>query len=122
MAHRFTESCVRIPETPAYWRDVGTVDAFWKANIDLTDFTPELDLWDKDWPIWTYSESLPPAKFIHDEEKPARHGEFAGLRRLHHLGHRGPQSLLFTMVTPTYASLDQRGGAALRLRRRAMRG
>jgi ADP-glucose pyrophosphorylase len=49
---------------------VGTVDAFWKANVDLTDFTPELDLWDKDWPIWTYSESVPPAKFVHDEERP----------------------------------------------------
>merc|ERR1711974_166379 len=51
-----------------YWRDVGTIDAFWKANIDLTDFTPDLDLRDRDWPIWTYSELLPPAKFIHDEE------------------------------------------------------
>jgi glucose-1-phosphate adenylyltransferase len=68
MAHRFADSCVRAsPETPAYWRDVGTVDAYWQANIDLTDFTPELDLWDRDWPIWTYSETLPPAKFIHDE-------------------------------------------------------
>ncbi|WP_299649159.1 glucose-1-phosphate adenylyltransferase [uncultured Jannaschia sp.] len=69
MAHRFTESCVKhTPEAPAYWRDVGTVDAYWKANIDLTDFNPDLDLWDKNWPIWTYSESVPPAKFIHDEE------------------------------------------------------
>ncbi|EIE50652.1 glucose-1-phosphate adenylyltransferase [Salipiger aestuarii] len=68
-AHRFEESCVRPREgAPAYWRDVGTVDAFWQANIDLTDFVPELDLWDKDWPIWTYSEQHPPAKFIHDEE------------------------------------------------------
>ena len=69
MAHRFTESCVRhAPDAPAYWRDVGTVDAYWQANIDLTDFTPDLDLWDTNWPIWTYSESVPPAKFIHDEE------------------------------------------------------
>ncbi|MEX5729735.1 glucose-1-phosphate adenylyltransferase [Rhodovulum iodosum] len=69
MAHRFTDSCVKDrPAAPAYWRDVGTVDAFWKANIDLTDFTPDLNLWDRDWPIWTYSESVPPAKFIHDEE------------------------------------------------------
>ena len=73
MAHRFSESCVKhTPEAPAYWRDVGTVDAFWKANIDLTDFTPDLDLWDRNWPIWTYSESVPPAKFVHDEE--ARRG------------------------------------------------
>ncbi|MEM6477811.1 MAG: glucose-1-phosphate adenylyltransferase [Pseudomonadota bacterium] len=67
-AHRFDRSCVRHPGAPAYWRDVGTLDAFWEANIDLTDFTPELDLWDRDWPIWTYSESVPPAKFIHDEK------------------------------------------------------
>ncbi|WP_425416105.1 glucose-1-phosphate adenylyltransferase [Oricola indica] len=73
MAHRFSESCVKhTPEAPAYWRDVGTVDAFWKSNIDLTDFTPDLDLWDRNWPIWTYSESVPPAKFVHDEE--ARRG------------------------------------------------
>ncbi|MCB1390868.1 MAG: glucose-1-phosphate adenylyltransferase [Rhodobacteraceae bacterium] len=69
MAHRFEDSCVRHkPEAPAYWRDVGTIDAFWKANIDLTDFDPELDLWDTSWPIWTYSESVPPAKFVHNEE------------------------------------------------------
>ncbi|MEM8871630.1 MAG: glucose-1-phosphate adenylyltransferase [Pseudomonadota bacterium] len=70
MAHKFDDSCVRHDASaPAYWRDVGTVDAFHQANIDLTDFTPELDLWDKNWPIWTYSESVPPAKFIHDEAK-----------------------------------------------------
>jgi len=69
MAHKFEDSCVRHEAgAPAYWRDVGTVDAFWKANIDLTDFDPELDLWHRDWPIWTYSESVPPAKFIHNEE------------------------------------------------------
>ncbi|WP_265501548.1 glucose-1-phosphate adenylyltransferase [Paracoccus beibuensis] len=68
MSHRFDESCVRTDGGPAYWKDVGTIDAFWSANIDLTDFTPELDLWDTDWPIWTYSESTPPAKFIHNEK------------------------------------------------------
>lgn len=68
MAHRFDQSCVRHrADAPAYWRDVGTLDAFWQANVDLTDFDPDLDLWDTDWPIWTYSESTPPAKFIHDE-------------------------------------------------------
>jgi len=67
MAHRFDESCVRVEGAPAYWKDVGTVDAFWESNIDLTSFTPDLDLWDRSWPIWTYSESVPPAKFIHDE-------------------------------------------------------
>ncbi len=69
VAHRFTESCVKSDsEKEAYWRDVGTVDAFWKANLDLTDFDPELDIYDRDWPIWTYSEIVPPAKFIHDDE------------------------------------------------------
>ncbi|MEM7752633.1 MAG: glucose-1-phosphate adenylyltransferase, partial [Pseudomonadota bacterium] len=67
MAHRFDDSCVREAGASAYWKDVGTVDAFWQAHIDLTNFTPELDLWDRDWPIWTYNESVPPAKFIHDE-------------------------------------------------------
>lgn len=68
VAHRFDDSCVRGEGARSYWRDVGTLDAFWEANIGLTDFTPELDLWDKNWPIWTYSESVPPAKFIHDEK------------------------------------------------------
>jgi glucose-1-phosphate adenylyltransferase len=54
-------------EQEAYWRDVGTVDAYWAANIDLTDFTPQLDLYDRDWPIWTYGEITPPAKFVHDQ-------------------------------------------------------
>ncbi len=67
MAHRFDDSCVRDEGAPAYWKDVGTIDAFWQANIDLTNFTPDLNLWDRDWPIWTTSEMTPPAKFIHDE-------------------------------------------------------
>ncbi|HQU69395.1 MAG TPA: glucose-1-phosphate adenylyltransferase [Albidovulum sp.] len=69
IAHRFSDSCVRssLEEEP-YWRDVGTVDAFWQANIDLTDFIPKLDLYDNSWPIWTYAEIVPPAKFIHDED------------------------------------------------------
>lgn len=67
VAHRFTESCVRSSaEADSYWRDVGTVDAYWEANIDLTHPTPSLDLFDRDWPIWTYSEVVPPAKFVHD--------------------------------------------------------
>lgn len=68
-AHPFSRSCVTSSlEQKAYWRDVGTIDAFWQANIDLTDFEPELDLYDQSWPIWTYSELTPPAKFVHDEE------------------------------------------------------
>ena len=69
VAHRFTASCVRSEyETEAYWRDVGTVDAYWEANIDLTETLPALDLYDQNWPIWTYSEVTPPAKFVHDLE------------------------------------------------------
>lgn len=69
VAHPFSRSCVRSGlEKEPYWRDVGTIDAFWQANIDLTDFTPELDLYHNEWPIWTYSELTPPAKFIHNEE------------------------------------------------------
>lgn len=67
VAHRFSRSCVRSSnEGHAYWRDVGTVDAYWEANIDLTDVVPQLDLYDRSWPLWTYAEILPPAKFVHD--------------------------------------------------------
>jgi glucose-1-phosphate adenylyltransferase len=69
MAHRFAKSCVRSDlEAGSYWRDVGTVDAYWEANVDLTDTVPALDLYDHNWPIWTYSEVTPPAKFVHDLE------------------------------------------------------
>ena len=69
VAHHFSRSCVRsTAETRPYWRDVGTVDAYWEANIDLTDVVPDLDLYDKDWPIWTFGEITPPAKFVHDED------------------------------------------------------
>ncbi|MFV0434164.1 MAG: glucose-1-phosphate adenylyltransferase [Leucobacter sp.] len=68
-AHRFSESCVMSGlETEPYWRDVGTIDSFWRANIDLTEFVPALDLYDNAWPIWTYAEITPPAKFIHDDD------------------------------------------------------
>lgn len=69
IAHPFSRSCVKTGlEKQAYWRDVGTIDAFWRANIDLTEFEPELDLYDNAWPIWTYSELTAPAKFVHNEE------------------------------------------------------
>ncbi|MCE7028515.1 glucose-1-phosphate adenylyltransferase [Jiella avicenniae] len=71
VAHRFNRSVVRSamePDHEAYWRDVGTVDAYWQANIDLTDIVPPLDIYDRDWPIWTYAEINPPAKFVHDED------------------------------------------------------
>ena len=67
MAHPFTRSCVRSnAERTAYWRDVGTVDAYYDANIDLTDVVPDLDIFDRNWPIWTYAEITAPAKFVHD--------------------------------------------------------
>ena len=69
LAHRYTESCVRSGfEAEAYWRDVGTLDAYWQANIDLTEVIPALNLYDSEWPIWTYGEVTPPAKFVHDME------------------------------------------------------
>ncbi len=68
VAHRFTRSCVMSgAEREAYWRDVGTLDAYWEANIDLTAIIPALDLYDRDWPVWTYAEITPPAKFVHEE-------------------------------------------------------
>ena len=69
VAHHFSRSCVRTNgDSRAYWRDVGTLDAYWQANIDLTDVVPELDLYDRNWPIWTFTEITPPAKFVHDKE------------------------------------------------------
>jgi|GEM_PF-25634 len=70
-AHRFERSCV-TRTGHAYWRDVGTIDAYWEANIDLTRLVPELDVYDERWPIWTYQEQEPPAKFVYDGE--ARRG------------------------------------------------
>jgi glucose-1-phosphate adenylyltransferase len=68
VAHHFSKSCVRSSkEAVPYWRDVGTLDAYFAANIDLTDVVPDLDLYDHNWPIWTYSEMTAPAKFVHEE-------------------------------------------------------
>jgi glucose-1-phosphate adenylyltransferase len=66
-AHRFSDSCVMEPGKAPYWRDVGTVDAYWEANIDLTRVTPDLNMYDRQWPIWTHQEQLPPAKFVFDD-------------------------------------------------------
>ncbi len=74
VAHRFSDSCVRgKDETGVYWRDVGTLDAYWEGNIDLTQVIPQLDMYDRDWPIWSHAEMVPPAKFVHDED--GRRGE-----------------------------------------------
>jgi glucose-1-phosphate adenylyltransferase len=67
--HRFGESCVGATASDRpYWRDVGTIDAYWEANIELTKVVPELNMYDRDWPIWTYQEQLPPAKFVFDDD------------------------------------------------------
>ena len=67
-AHPFELSCVGTrPGMQPYWRDVGTIDAYWDANIDLTATDPELNLYDTRWPIWTYQAQLPPAKFVHNQ-------------------------------------------------------
>ena len=74
VAHPFEMSCVQsnsassADKSKPYWRDVGTVDAYWQANLDLTDPLPELDMYDKEWPIWTYQEQLPPAKYVFDDD------------------------------------------------------
>ena len=67
-AHRFTDSCVGAKNGNIYWRDVGTIDAYWEANMELTKVIPELNLYDREWPIWTYQEQLPPAKFVFNDE------------------------------------------------------
>ncbi|HET9643227.1 MAG TPA: glucose-1-phosphate adenylyltransferase [Burkholderiaceae bacterium] len=68
-AHPFGQSCVSTSEgDEPYWRDVGTIDAYWDANIDLTATVPMLDLYDTRWPIWTYQPQLPPAKFVHNQD------------------------------------------------------
>jgi len=71
--HRFDRSCVRNPLRPeSYWRDVGTVDAYWEANLDLTYAIPALNLYEERWPIYSHIEALPSAKFVHSD--PHRQG------------------------------------------------
>ena len=65
VAHRFNISCVRSALN-GYWQDVGTIDAFWEANIDLCATAPALDIYDQNWPIWTNAQMMPPAKFVHN--------------------------------------------------------
>ena len=110
VAHHFEKSCVRTtPASQIYWRDVGTVDAYWEANMDLTDFIPGLDLYDRNWPIWTYGEIVPPAKFVHDED--GRRGQaISSLVSGGCIvsGTEVRQSLLFTGVhAHSFASVEQ---------------
>ncbi|MDO8960983.1 MAG: glucose-1-phosphate adenylyltransferase [Methylophilus sp.] len=67
-AHRFTDSCVNMVGDMPYWRDVGTVDAYWEANMDLVHVTSDLNLYDDDWPIRTHQPQLPPAKFLFNDD------------------------------------------------------
>jgi len=101
----------RDPENSkqAYWRDVGTVDALWEANMELVSVTPELNLYDEDWPIWTYQEQLPPAKFIFNDDdrrgmavdSMVSGGCIISGAKVHH-------SLLFSNVcVESYASLSE---------------
>ncbi|MEK6612230.1 MAG: glucose-1-phosphate adenylyltransferase [Gemmatimonadota bacterium] len=109
VAHRFTESCVHSrSEADVYWRDVGTIDAYWEANIDLTDVVPALDLYNSEWPIWSYAEVTPPAKFVHNTS--GRRGE--GISSLVSggcivSGASVRRSLLFTRVlVHSYAEIE----------------
>jgi len=69
VAHKFSDSCIRAAEEIGeYWRDVGTLDAYFEANLDLTDVVPKLNMYDRDWRIWTDQVVAAPAKFVHDEE------------------------------------------------------
>jgi glucose-1-phosphate adenylyltransferase len=67
-AHPFANSCVNMVNGHPYWRDVGTVDAYWEANMDLVSVVPELNLYDDDWPIFSHHRQLAPVKFVLDEE------------------------------------------------------
>jgi len=68
-AQNFNSSCVKYDDGKPYWRDVGTVDAYWEANMELTKVVPDLNMYDQDWPIWTYQEQLPPAKFVFNDDE-----------------------------------------------------
>ncbi|CAJ1823784.1 TPA: glucose-1-phosphate adenylyltransferase [Aeromonas hydrophila] len=109
-AHPFSMSCVGCcPQKRPYWRDVGTVDSFWEANMDLASVTPELDIYDQDWPIWTSQNMTPPAKFVQDRN--GQHGMtinsmFAGGTIVS--GSFIVSSVLFTNVrVDSFCTLDQ---------------
>jgi glucose-1-phosphate adenylyltransferase len=68
-AHRFENSCVNMVGERPYWRDVGTLDAYWEANLDLTRIVPELNLYDEGWPVLGRQPMRPPAKFVFDDDR-----------------------------------------------------
>lgn len=108
-AHRFVDSCVNMSEGKPYWRDVGSIDAFWEANLELTAVTPDLNLYDSEWPIWTWQEQLPPAKFVFDDDSRRGHvvdSLVAGGCIVS--GAEVRRSVLFSAVrVHSYAKLDQ---------------
>ena len=68
-AQNFAQSCVGTGhDQRPYWRDVGTIDAYWEANMELIKVIPDLNMYDQEWPIWTHQEQLPPAKFVFDDD------------------------------------------------------
>lgn len=110
VAHRFTDSCVRAAEQiEEYWRDVGTIDAYFEANLDLTDTVPKLNLYDRDWPIWTDQIVAAPAKFVHDEEGRRGHAISSLISQDCIVsGALAKRSLLFTGVKMgSYSSVDE---------------
>ena len=110
VAHRFTDSCVRAAEQiEEYWRDVGTLDAYFEANLDLTDTVPKLNLYDRDWPIWTDQIVAAPAKFVHDEEGRRGHAISSLISQDCIVsGALARRSLLFTGVKMgSYSSVDE---------------
>ncbi len=110
VAHRFTDSCVRAAEQiEEYWRDVGTLDAYFEANLDLTDTVPKLNLYDRDWPIWTDQIVAAPAKFVHDEEGRRGHAISSLISQDCIVsGSLAKRSLLFTGVKMgSFSSVDE---------------
>ena len=67
-AQNFEDSCIREEAGGSYWRDVGTIDAYWECNMELTKVVPDLNMYDKEWPIWTFQAQLPPAKFVFNDD------------------------------------------------------
>jgi glucose-1-phosphate adenylyltransferase len=98
-SHNFASSCVNMTDGVPYWRDVGTVDAYWEANLELTRVVPELNLYDEQWPIWTYQEHRPPAKFVfHGPERKGQAIDSLVSGGCIVSGSRVERSLLFTNV------------------------
>jgi glucose-1-phosphate adenylyltransferase len=110
VAHRFKDSCIRAAEEiEEYWRDVGTLDAYFEANLDLTDVVPRLNLYDRDWPIWTDQIVAAPAKFVHDQDGRRGHAISSLISQDCIVsGATAHRSLLFTGVKMgSYSSVDE---------------